>query len=314
MKLIDLAQGTQEWLIWRQEGVGGSEAAVILHNSPYKGLYDLYSEKTGTANPEPINSGKEYIFAKGHETEALVRPILEARIGCSLPLACGEHEDLPILRASFDGYNAEKNIAAEIKLVGKDAFEMAQQGMIPPHYYDQCQHNLLVSSAEKLYYACATLENQEQIAIVEIKPDKEWQDKYLPAVSEFWQRVQSQTPPPKTPPMQGAIIVENEGLRSLASRYVKLKGQKEQIENEMEEVSGQLKSVVQPDSEGKYYFLDTAVSITRYKRAGTIQVEKIPEVKKLLDNLPKETLEQYRSKDSFITKINVHTTKEPSSR
>lgn len=310
MKEINLIQGTPEWHSWRKNGVGGSDAAVVLHNSPYTSLYDLYALKTGHTKPEEPSSGKQFIFAKGLETEALVRPILEARIGCPLPPACGEHEEFPILRASLDGFNAERNIAAEIKLVGQAAFEMAQEGMIPPHYYDQCQHNLLVTGAETLFYACATAfdgNNEEKIAVVEMKPDKTWQDKYLPAVSDFWARVERLDPPPKTPPMQGTIIVENEGLRALASRYATLKAQALRIENEIEEVGTQLKSVVAPNTDGKYYFLDTNISITAYKREGNIQYAKIPEVK----NLPQETLEKYRGKAAFVTKINVHTPKEP---
>jgi putative phage-type endonuclease len=305
---VQLIQGTPEWHEWRSQGIGGSEAAVVLGNSPYKSLYDLYAEKTGLVSPEQLKSGNEYIFAKGHETEARVRPILEVRIGCDLPPACGEHDDFPILRASLDGYNAEKNVAAEIKLVGKEAFELAQQGMIPPHYYDQCQHNLFVSGAEKLYYACATLDSPTEIAVVEIKPDQEWQQKYITCASEFWQRVQNQDPPPKTPPMPGVIVVDDHALRQLATQYALLGAKKAEIEAEYERVGEILAEGVKArshtnDANCKWLILGTGVVISQYVRQGSIQYAKL--VKDRLPDLPQEELENYRGKPSVITQIKV---------
>ncbi len=44
MKIIDLEQGTPEWLEWRKNGIGSSDIATIMGANPYQTPYQLWEE------------------------------------------------------------------------------------------------------------------------------------------------------------------------------------------------------------------------------------------------------------------------------
>src|SRR5260364_319825 len=55
MKIIDIAQRSNAWHVWRRRGVTASDAAVLLGRSPYKTLWRLWAEKTGIAVEEDVS-------------------------------------------------------------------------------------------------------------------------------------------------------------------------------------------------------------------------------------------------------------------
>ena len=51
---ITLEQGTAEWLAWRTQGIGASEAPAILGENPWKSRRALLAEKTGGPAPDVL--------------------------------------------------------------------------------------------------------------------------------------------------------------------------------------------------------------------------------------------------------------------
>jgi predicted phage-related endonuclease len=47
MKVINVSQRSDAWLVWRAQGLSASEAATIMNRSPYKTPWRLYAKKTG---------------------------------------------------------------------------------------------------------------------------------------------------------------------------------------------------------------------------------------------------------------------------
>ena len=45
MNVINVSQRSDEWRLWRSQGVSASEAAIIMNRSPYKTPWRLWAEK-----------------------------------------------------------------------------------------------------------------------------------------------------------------------------------------------------------------------------------------------------------------------------
>lgn len=71
-QIIDASTLTnKEWLGYRKNGIGGSDAARIVGVSPFGTITDLYYDKT-TPVSEDVDENKEYIFDFGHAMEEFV--------------------------------------------------------------------------------------------------------------------------------------------------------------------------------------------------------------------------------------------------
>ena len=53
MKVVDVSQRSDAWRVWRSQGIGASEAAVIMGRSPYKTPWRWWAEKTGLVLEQP---------------------------------------------------------------------------------------------------------------------------------------------------------------------------------------------------------------------------------------------------------------------
>lgn len=162
-KVIQLEQGTPEWLEFRTQHIGASDAPVIMGVSPWKDIEELKQEKQGYENDNEIN----YFQAKGLVYEQDAREdAMELFDAFLLPcvVQSTKHE---FAIASLDGLDEEKCIAVEIKCPGKKDHELAKTGRVPIKYYPQLQHQLMVLGYEYLFYVSYFEED-----IISIKVEK----------------------------------------------------------------------------------------------------------------------------------------------
>lgn len=149
MKLINLRQGSQEWLSARLEHFTASEAPIVMGSSPYMTRDELLAyKKTGIA--KEIDSATQKRFDNGHAVEAMARPIAESILDVELfPVTGGLVLDgLPLL-ASFDGLDMMEQVIFEHKAFNASKVEKIKQDQrLPPEYYWQLEQQLLVSGAE----------------------------------------------------------------------------------------------------------------------------------------------------------------------
>lgn len=179
-----------DWLKWRSEGLGSSDAPAIMGVSPFKTAYQLWEEKTGLV----VRDESNYATRRGHELEPKARARYELLYGCEMPVAFLEHHEFPFIRCSLDGYNEGIKRFIEIKCPGKDDIELARQGKVPEKYYPQIQHQFLVTDAESCHYV--TYDGYESLIIVEVKPNREYILELAKNLINFWELVQTKTPPP----------------------------------------------------------------------------------------------------------------------
>lgn len=174
MIIHDLKQGTPEWHQFRLNHFGASEAAAMLGLSSKVTRNELLHMKhTGTAK-EYSEWVEKNLFEKGHEVEALARPIIEDVIDDELyPVTCSDGS----LSASCDGLTLDNPVAFEHKIYNVSlASYMALEGTVPDEYMPQCQQIMMVTGAEKVIFVTSdgTLKKHSRI---EVLANSEWQEK-----------------------------------------------------------------------------------------------------------------------------------------
>ena len=149
MKIIDIRQRSPEWHQWRNSGVSASEADIVLGISPYATPFRLYAEKKGILSPENLDRNPH--VQRGVRIEPIARAAFEKRHDKPflLPL-CGQSDEHPFLRASFDGVDGD-GVPAEFKAPTEGNFEDAKangiNSAIYRRYYPQVQHQICVAGS-----------------------------------------------------------------------------------------------------------------------------------------------------------------------
>lgn len=148
MKIVDLAQGSPEWLEHRDRFKNASEAPVVMGASPYKSRDALLREKKTGDRPKH-SAYTESLFQRGHDAEAAARPIVEQQIGEELyPVVATRGE----LGASFDGITLMEDVVWECKLWNEDKVADIKAGKPPKCDYWQLVQQFYVSGAQKVIY------------------------------------------------------------------------------------------------------------------------------------------------------------------
>ena len=81
-----LHQNTPEWHRWRRQGIGASDAPVIMGETPFKTPRTLWSIKTGRMREDPAGPAAR----RGRELEWFARRAYERQTGIQMePLVSG---------------------------------------------------------------------------------------------------------------------------------------------------------------------------------------------------------------------------------
>ncbi len=178
-----LHQNTPEWHRWRMQGIGASDAPVIMGETPFKTPRTLWSMKTGRMQEDPAGPAAR----RGRELERFARRQYERRTGTQMEPLCLVHEEFEWMRASLDGLSFDGSTLLEIKcpLSLRDRTS-AQEGRIPSQYHAQLQHQLEVAGAERVHYW--SFHGTDGI-LIEILPDREYAKRLVEAEAAFWQLV-----------------------------------------------------------------------------------------------------------------------------
>ena len=151
MKIHNVAQGSAEWLALRAKFRTASEAPAMMGASKYQSRTDLLMAKKTGITPD-VTPSQQFIFDKGHATEAMARPLAEALIGEELyPIVATEGD----LLASMDGATMLGETLFEHKLWNESVVAQVKAGDLAPHYYWQLEQQLLVSGAERVIFVCS---------------------------------------------------------------------------------------------------------------------------------------------------------------
>ena len=178
-----LEQNTPEWRRWRMEGIGSSDAPVIMGEGAFKTRRVLWAIKTGRARDFAGNPASR----RGHALEHAARRAYELELGDQMEPLCLVHDRFEWMRASLDGLSFDGSTVLEIKcpLSVRD-LNAAQQGRVPSHYYGQLQHQLEVTGAAEAHYWSY---DGRVGRLVRIRPDRDYLKRLVDEEGEFWRRV-----------------------------------------------------------------------------------------------------------------------------
>jgi putative phage-type endonuclease len=203
----DTSLKRQEWLKWRHEGIGSSDASIIMGVSRFKDWETLLSEKAGPMPPE--DNRNAYIKDRGNKIEFQVRMFFEKLKGQTYAPQNCVNSVFPFIRASLDGYSEDHKSIIEIKLLssvnpdkinteaeGYKKWLAAREGTVPKEYYPQLQHQLFVTGAEVCFFVGYKevkgnqIVTEDKLAVIPVYPDKVYQRKLLQEEFRFWLEVQ----------------------------------------------------------------------------------------------------------------------------
>lgn len=196
MRIVAHSQGTKPWHEWRNKGLGASDAGTVLGVSPYKTPFEYWLERTGQAPRQELNAFAVAAMQRGTEMEPAARAWYERQVGIPMTSPSAEHDLYPYIRASFDGISLEHGIGCEIKCMGKTNHQkVVKTGKIPEIYVAQIQQQLLVSGISRIDFVAYSGTDDGQNVIIQVFPDRAYQERLLRALIEFWLCVESRTPP-----------------------------------------------------------------------------------------------------------------------
>lgn len=269
-----MEQGSKDWLEWRRQGLGGSDAPIVMGVSPWKTRFQLWEEKLGLSESEPMNQGQSL----GHLWEPRIREMAENESGLRFKPDIVVHPKKPYLRASLDGVS-RYNILLECKYASKKDHQLAESGLVPDKYIPQMQHQMLVTGSDLVYYASFN-EALSTFYLVEYKRDEDYIKNLEAELDAFWNLVITKTPP--EPSNKDFKVILDKELNKLADQYKKITDQIKDLSAQKDEIKQTIISRLDREA----VILGEIKAQKVYKK-GSIDYDKIEALKGV-------DLEQYR--------------------
>jgi putative phage-type endonuclease len=288
MITVELVQGSPEWHAWRKIHLGGSDAPVVANISPYKTPRELYLEKTGAPSFSE-DDGNEFIFAKGHKAEKLIRTQFQELTGVEMKPLCVVHAKHGFMAASLDGFDHNIGVL-EAKLVGQEVLERARNGEIPHHHACQLQHNMEVADHDRGQWFGH--DGKKNGVLIEVKRDRDYGRGLVEIEERFMETVRLRMPPPLT--MRDYLIPED---RKLLDELREAKIQAENAQEYFEQLKAKAAETYKhPKIAGE------GVKLYLVEKSGSVSWTDIPEIAAAIEaaksQLKPEYIEKFRKKAS----------------
>ncbi|HEY3278431.1 MAG TPA: YqaJ viral recombinase family protein [Syntrophorhabdaceae bacterium] len=181
-KILDFVQGTAAWHDWRNQGLGASDAPVIMGENPWKKPEWLLKAKLGG-----LSFGSNEAMRRGNELEPEARESYERVRGIKVRPVCLVSTRYEWLRTSLDGLAHDGSTVIEIKC-GKSTYRhAASKRQVPPYYQGQLQHILAVTGLDEIDFWCY-MPDRPEVHLC-IKRDDPYIERLIEAEEKFWQEL-----------------------------------------------------------------------------------------------------------------------------
>jgi putative phage-type endonuclease len=181
-RIVKFEQGSCEWLEWRHNGIGASDAPAVMGESLRDNATELLRYKRGPAIDRFPNAGGGLLL------EPVARQRYTLKTGVEVEPACLQSMKHEWLRASVDGISADGEVVVEIKC-GTSIYRKASQlRAVPGEYYAQLQHILAVTGLEMIDFWCC-VPNQPGI-LLHVDRNPQYTEVLLTKELEFWKQMQ----------------------------------------------------------------------------------------------------------------------------
>lgn len=192
----------EEWLSWRRKGIGGSDAAAVMGQSPFCTKRDLYYDKCGI---QPVMDEKESNWVAkevGHRLEELVAQIFSSKTGLTVfPIRkMFQHPLYPFMVADVDYFiefpDGSSGIL-ECKTTNYNCQDKWANNSVPVNYEYQGRHYMAVMNQNVVYFACLYGNNENEFIIRKMERDLDIEADLIAEEEYFWtEQVQKRQEPP----------------------------------------------------------------------------------------------------------------------
>lgn len=193
--ILSVADGADrdKWLAVRKQGVGGSDAAVVVGLNKWKSPYQLWLDKTNQVEAEDLSDNEAVYW--GTVLEDLVAKRFEEVTGKKVR-RCGtlQDEEFPYMLANIDRLVVGEEAGLEIKTANGFKSKEWEGDEVPAQYILQCQWYMGITGLKKWYIAC--LIGGQKFVYKEILRQDGDIEALRAAVSSFWEiNVKGMVPP-----------------------------------------------------------------------------------------------------------------------
>lgn len=283
MKIINLEQGTPEWLSWRKTVITATDASAIMGVNPWVTPYKCWQRKLGLIEEQKSNDAMQ----RGQRLEPEARAQFIERYGIEMTPMVVESSEFDFLGASLDGISQFRRFILEIKCGGTKLHDMASQGIIPEYYTHQMQHQLLVTGAEKCFYYSY---NGKDGICLEVFPDPKFIESFMPKAREFWKSIAFFDPPPLQP-SDYKNMSDSLDWQEYAKMYQETVATIKGLEDKKDYLRRKLIELCSDQSCSGH-----GLKVMKTMMKGRVAYDEIPEIKDL-------DLEQYRKSSTSSWKI-----------
>ena len=278
---IKTEQGSQQWLSLRKHYVGSSDAASVMGVSKWSTEYQAWCEKLNLLPPKAENSP----MTRGKELEPIARDLFEQITGIRMTPKVFVKD---FMIASMDGVTNDNSIAVEIKCPNRNDHDLSLREMVPPHYFPQLQHQMMVLNIPEMYYFSYYHPTTEVRPFL-VKRDEEYCEKLLDKERQFWNYVRTL----ESPPLSDRDYIERTDdawvSKSLEWQIINRK-----MKN-LEVIEDELRKELIEMAQG-HNCKGAGLKISSSSRRGNIDYASIPELKNL-------DLEKYRKPKSVVWRL-----------
>jgi putative phage-type endonuclease len=206
--LVYRYRSREEWLAGRRLGIGASEAAGVLGQSPWHSPWKVWAEKVaGRSLDDDIEENEAAQWGLAFERPIAERFSVVSRRRVELPPAgtweLYVHPERPWLRATPDAWQwplpTETHLpdgepgVLQVKMAGEYKRREWRDGP-PLHYEIQVQHEMAVTGA--LWGSLIVLIGGNRLlGPFDMLRNDEFIDTIVPFLHSFWRRVETQTAP-----------------------------------------------------------------------------------------------------------------------
>src|ERR1700733_7030732 len=186
-----MMQQTPQWLQYRKNKIGSSDACAIMGASPWSTPYELWLEKMDLYPDKPMNPAMQ----RGLDLQDKALDCFSTMTGLHMFPDVKVHPKHDFMIASLDGITLDGQHIVEVKCPGPKNHDLALCGKIPDHYMPQLQHQLEVCGHLHMYYFSFDGENG---VVLDVFRDEKYVKELIEKEKEFWYCMQNGIPPELT--------------------------------------------------------------------------------------------------------------------
>ena len=196
----------EDWLRYRKQGIGGSEAGAICGLNPYCTAMEVYYDKTS----EEIEDIDNESMRQGRELEEYVAKRFTEETGKKVRRANAMFfdEKNPFMFADVDRMIVGENAGLECKTASPFMAEYWEGDKVPLSYQMQCYHYMSVCNADAWYVA--VLIYGREFKVYKLERDEEIIENLVQLEKNFWENnvLKRVLPDPDGSKLADSVIAE----------------------------------------------------------------------------------------------------------